>query len=348
MTKARGLRRIGLASAAAVVLAACGGDDGSTSSAGGSAAANDTSAPSDERPLVVTTVAPITSIVGSIAGDRVNVVGIVPEGTNSHTFEPKPSDAEVLSQADLILVNGLVLEEPTRELAEANKPDGTHIVELGAQTITPEQYIFDFSFPEDEGKPNPHLWTNPPMAARYAAIVAEELTALDPDGAATYQANLAAFEAGIAELDAAMQTAFATIPASAKKLVTYHDGYAYFARDYGWRVVGAIQASDFEDPTPQEVASLIEQIEQEQVPAIFGSEVFPSDVLDVIADETGASYVDDLRDDDLPGAPGDVDHSWFGLMRQNFAIMTDALGGDAASLESLELPALADGAEYPQ
>ena len=69
-------------------------------------------------------------------------------------------------------------------------------------------------------------------------------------------------------------------------------------------MIGAIQVSDFEDPTASEVATLIEQVRDEEVPAIFGSEVFPSPVLEQIGKEAGVRYVDVLRDDDLPGAPG--------------------------------------------
>jgi ABC-type Zn uptake system ZnuABC Zn-binding protein ZnuA len=75
--------------------------------------------------LVVTTVAPITNIVSNIAGDRVRVVGIIPEGTDSHTFEPRPSDGETLAKANLVFVNGLSLEQPTMELAESVKPQDT-------------------------------------------------------------------------------------------------------------------------------------------------------------------------------------------------------------------------------
>jgi ABC-type Zn uptake system ZnuABC Zn-binding protein ZnuA len=85
------------------------------------------------------------------------------------------------------------------------------------------------------------------------------------------------------------------------------------------------------------------------VPAIFGSEVFPSPILEQIAQETGAVYVDDLRDDDLPGEPGDTDHSWLGLMKFNFITMTEALGGDASALRDFAVRNVArDNAEYPQ
>ena len=127
----------------------------------------------------------------------------------------------------------------------------------------------------------------------------------DPANAATYQANAAAFTAKVDELDRLMVEATASVPAANRELLTYHDAYAYFAAHYGWTVIGAIQVSDFEDPTPKEVTELITQIKREKVPAIFGSEVFPSPVLAQIAKETGTTYVDKLRDDDLPGAPGD-------------------------------------------
>lgn len=308
-----------------------------------------TAAEASSRLQVATTVAPITSIVASIAGAHADVTGIVPEGVNSHTFEPKPSDAELLSTADVLFVNGLMLEEPTTELAEANMPDNARLVELGTQALPEQDWIFDFSFPEEEGKPNPHLWTDPRFADEYAQTVADTLAEMDPGNAGSYRANYQEFSALIDDLDEAMRADFATIPESNKKLLTYHDAYAYFAENYNWDVVGAIQVSDFGEPRPREVADLIEQIRDEDVPAVFGSEVFPSPVLEQIAAESGAEYVDDLRDDDLPGEPGDPEHSWIGLMRFNFETMTDALGGTADSLGALEVAdATRDTAEYPQ
>ena len=315
------------------LLGACGGgdDDGAT----------------DGRLRIATTVAPITSIVANIAGDRADITGIVPEGTNSHMFEPKPSVAELLSTADVVYINGLVLEEPTKDLAEQNLKGGAEIVELGTLTIAEDEYIYDFSFPEEGGKPNPHLWTDPTLALRYAEIVKDDLSERDADNADYYATNYDAFAALIDELDAAMREAFATIPR--RELLTYHDAYAYFANTYDWDVIGAIQVSDFEDPTASEVADLIEQVRDAGVPAIFGSEVFPSPVLEQIGREAGVTYVDDLRDDDLPGEPGADDHSWVGLMLFDYITMTEALGGDASALEAIEPRNVApDEARYPQ
>ncbi len=332
--------------ALALLAAACGSEPAAF---GADAAPADAAEQAVGRLPNATTVAPIPSIVTNVGGDRADVVGIVPEGTNSHTFEPQPSVAELLATADLVVVNGLQLEEPTVELAEANMSADAQILEVGTESIPESEWIYDVSFPEEEGKPNPHLWTDPRYAVAYAQAVAEKVSELDPTSAEYYMENAEQFAAYVDEFDAAMRTAFATIPDGQRELLTYHDAYAYFAEDYGWDVIGAIQVSSFEDPTPREVADLITQVREEDVPAIFGSEVFPSPVLEQISRETGATYVDDLRDDDLPGAPGDPEHSWAGLMRFDYITMTEALGGDPSALEGFELRRIApDEAVYPQ
>lgn len=323
-----------LAAAALLTLPACG---------------SDTAQGGDGRLRVVTTVAPITSIVAAVAGDRAVVDGLVPEGTNSHTFDPPPSAAKVLSRADIVFVNGLKLEEPTKELAQANMKSGAELVEVGTRVLPAADYLYDFSFPRADGKPNPHLWTDPTYAIKYAAVARDTLTARDPADAAYYRANYAEFETRAKALDAALRADQATIPGGRRELLTYHDAYAYFAKTYGWKVIGAIQPENFEDPTPKEVAALIDQIRRERVPVIFGSEVFPSKVLAEIGRATGARYEDTLRDDDLPGKPGEPEHSWLGLMRYDYVTMVKGLGGTPTRLTALDAaPAVPDRASYPQ
>jgi ABC-type Zn uptake system ZnuABC Zn-binding protein ZnuA len=341
MASLRGLRLLGIAVLVSVVVAACGGAE--TESTARPAGGGD----SGTRLRVVTTVAPITSIVANVAGELADVTGIVPEGTNSHTFEPPPSAAKILSNADVIFVNGLKLEDPIQELAEGKLGKRAEIIELGNRTIRPEEYIYDFSFPKEQGKPNPHLWTSPPLAKQYARVAAEVLERRDPTHAADYRANYERFAAKVDELDTAMAQATRTVPKP--ELLTYHDAYAYFARHYGWKVIGAIQVSSFEDPTPKEVADLIGQVKAVDVPAVFGSEVFPSPVLAQIGREAGVRYVDVLRDDDLPGQPGQPEHSWLGLMRFDFITMVRSLGGEASALEAVTVENTAPGkATYPQ
>jgi ABC-type Zn uptake system ZnuABC Zn-binding protein ZnuA len=313
------------------------------------AASSASSAAQDHRLRIVTTVSPITSITANIAGAAAGVDGIVPEGTNSHTFEPAPSVAKVLSEADLVIVNGLKLDDPTLKLARTNKKPSAKIVEVGTDVLPPREWIYDFSFPKAGGKPNPHLWTDPLYARKYAEVIARAVIAADPKNEAQYRANLGAFVAKVDALDAALRAATATVPPAQRKLLTYHDAYAYVAKDYGWTVIGAIQVDNFNDPSPKQVAALIEQVRRERVPAIFGSEVFPSPVLAQIGREANVRYVDTLRDDDLPGKPGDPQHSWLGLMRFDYTTIVDALGGDASALRSVDVrDVVPDTAVYAQ
>jgi ABC-type Zn uptake system ZnuABC Zn-binding protein ZnuA len=114
-------------------------------------------------------------------------------------------------------------------------------------------------------------------------------------------------------------------------------------------VIGAVQPKNFEDPAPAEVAKLIDQIKAQKVPTIFGSEVFPSRVLAEIGRATGARYEDTLRDDDLPGKPGQPDHSWLGLMRYDYITMIKGLGGTTADLAKVSTDlGVSDKAVYPQ
>ena len=325
-----------LSLSAVVLLSACSGDDDSSS---------------EGKLKVITTVSPITSIVENIGGTAIDLEGVIPEGVNSHTFEPPPSVVGSIEDADLIILNGLKLEEPTLELAESNKKDSAVVLLLGDGTLTPDQYKYDFSFPQDQGKPNPHLWLNPELATSYATLVHDKLVELDGANKDYYDTNFDTFTKRLERLDQQMLVAAQTVPEDNRKLLTYHDSWAYWADRYGFTVIGAIQPSDFSEPSASEVAGLIDQVRDEDVPAIFGSEVFPSDVLKTIAREAGAKYVDDLRDDDLPGKPGSDDHSYLGLMVNNMRVMIPALGGDASPMESVETGLVFEGestAEYPQ
>ncbi|MFC6239197.1 metal ABC transporter substrate-binding protein [Longivirga aurantiaca] len=326
---------LGLGSA--LLLAACGSNASDAESPGGGTGM-----------VIVTTVAPITSIAANIVGDRAQVVGIVPEGTNSHTFDPPPQVAATMEKADIVFVNGLQLEEPTFQLAEENASNAT-IVKIGDTVLPESEYIYDFSFPKEDGKPNPHLWTDPTYAIKYAAVIKDTVAAKDPANADYYTTNYEAFVAKATALSDALKKDQTTVPEGGLELLTYHDAYAYFAKTYGWKVIGAVQPSNFEDPQPKEIARLVDQIKAENVPVIFGSEVFPSKVLEQIAAETGARYEDTLRDDDLPGAPGDAEHSWLGLMRYDYVTMIQGLGGTTDALDALDVSDVApDKADYPQ
>ncbi len=206
---------------------------------------------------------------------------------------------------------------------------------LGDNTITPEEWLFDFSFPESEGDPNPHLWMNVPYALSYAELMRDWFSEADPANASYYSANFDKLDARLDELDTMIRAGVATVPVENRKLLTYHDSWAYWAREYGFDVVGAVQASDFSDPSPREVAELIDQIRAEEVPAVFGSEVFPSPVLEQIARESGAEFVDELRDDEPPGAERSAEHTYLGMLQKDMQVLIGALGGDPTIFDSL-------------
>lgn len=323
----------------ALVLSGCTSESG----------ADSRDSASSDRLQVMSTVAPLTSIVANIGGDRIALTGIVPEGTNSHTFEPPPQVSALMERADVVFVNGLQLEEPTFELAQANAPDDAALIKLGDEVLPEQDYLYDFSFPEEDGKPNPHLWTDPTYAIKYAGVIRDILTERDGDNAEYYRSNHDAFVARASALSDALRADQATIPDGKRLLLTYHDAYAYFAKTYDWTVVGAVQPANFEEPQPREIARIVDQVREQGVPVVFGSEVFPSPVLEQIARETGARYEDSLRDDDLPGEPGDAEHSWLGLMRYDYVTMITGLGGTADRLRALDTADVApDNAEYPQ
>ena len=325
---------------------------GCTTSSVSSQQSDDPSGPGGSTRLkVASTVSPITSLAENIGGDRIDLTGIVPEGTNSHTFEPSPSVAAILVEADLFIANGLFLEEPTIRMAEANLKEGAVHLILGPRTVSDDEWVFDFSFPQEDGNPNPHLWTDPLLALKYAEHIRNELVQLDGENAEYYQGNYQKLAEKISDLDQRIVKAVDTIPEQNRKLLTYHDSFPYFGPRYGFEIIGAIQPSDFTEPSAREVAALIDQVREAEVPAIFGSEVFPSPVMRQIAREGGAEFVDQLRDDDLPGEPGDPEHSYLGLIVEDVRIITSALGGNPQALEGYDPSPVFEGvsgAVYPQ
>jgi len=286
---------------------------------------------------VVTSVAPITDIVKNIGGERINLVGLVPEGVNSHTFEPVPSDAIKIGNADIIVIDGLNLEKSIENIAKniITKNPKIQLVKLADNTVTKDDWIFDFSFPKEKGDPNPHLWLNVEYAMKFANITMDKLIEIDPNNSKYYISNYQRYNELLKELDEGIKKSVNTIPRENRKLLTYHDSWAYFAPRYGMTVIGAIQPSDFGEPSPQDVARLIDQIRIENIPALFASEVFPTNIIDQIAKEANVTIVETLSDDDLPGKEEDTNHSYIGMMLENMRNMILPLGGNIEPIKEI-------------
>ena len=282
---------------------------------------------------IVASISPIINIIKNMGGNKVDLTGLVPEGINSHMFELIPSDVVKVNNADLIIIDGL--ETNIEEVAEEARSKNTRlqILRLGDNMITLEQWVFDFSFPKEVGDPNPHLWLNVAYAIKFANLTRDKLIEMDPQNTQYYSTNTDRYISLLKKLDHGIKQAVQTVPLQNRKLLTYHDSWAYFAPRYNMTVIGAVQPSDFGEPTPQEVARIIEQIRTEKV---FASEVFPTEVIDQIAKEGNINIVETSSDDDLPGNPGDPEHSYVGMMLKNMENMLVPLGGNITSLNNVD------------
>ncbi len=323
-----------------LLLAGC--SSSSNKSGAGESGTDNSFTAKDGKLKVATTVAPLTNIVHNIGGDRIAIHGLIPDGVDSHTFEPKPSDAEVLSRASILIMDGAHLEGSTEKVAQQNMKDKSKIYHLADSTLQASStdcdtcFLYDFSFPRAKGDPNPHLWMNPQYAMKFAQLTAGWLEQNDSKNAAYYQGNLSRYMAQLTQLDNGIAQATQTVPVNQRKLLTYHDSWAYWARRYGWTVIGAVQPSDFKEPSAQETAALINQIKKERVSAVFGSEVFPSKVLVQISKEGGAKFIDKLRDDEPPGPKDSAQHTYTGMLLEDMRIMLPALGGNADALKDIK------------
>ena len=291
----------------------------------------------DNKLNVVTSVAPLTNIVQNIGGGKINLIGLVPEGVNSHTFELIPSDLIKINSADLIIIDGLNLEANIEKIAEnaIAKNSNIQLLKLGENTISKEKWIFDFSFTKENGDPNPHLWLNVEYAIKFANLTRDKLIEIDTSNSKYYTENSKKYTELLKQLDNGIKKSIMTIPPENRKLLTYHDSWAYFAPRYGMTVIGAIQPSDFGEPSPKDVADLIDKVRAEKVPAIFASEVFPTNIIDQIAKEGNITVVETLSDDNLPGKPGENNHSYVGMMIENMKNMILPLGGNIEALKNI-------------
>jgi ABC-type Zn uptake system ZnuABC Zn-binding protein ZnuA len=346
-----------------VLLAACGSPDPDGTDQPGAEDATPTPEMEADEPVLtaIAKLAPLADLVRQVGGERVEVVSFVPEGADSHTFQPRPGDVRRLAQADVFFANGLDLNDAVIRLAEANLPDGVPLVRIAEEIADPDEIVYDHVHGDgdddhghthgddddhghthgdtdepDGAGPNPHLWMSVDFAIRYVAVISDTLADVDPEGADFYRDRAEAYTRELEEVDARIAEAVATIPEENRRLVTYHDSWSYFGPRYGLEIVAAIQPADFSEPSAAEIRRIIDQIRELDIPAVFGSEVFPSGVLEVIADETGAQYIADLSDDDLPGTAGDSEHSYIGLMVRNSRLIVEALGGDPSTLDHVD------------
>jgi ABC-type Zn uptake system ZnuABC Zn-binding protein ZnuA len=156
---------------------------------------------------------------------------------------------------------------------------------------------------ESAATENPHLWLNVRYAEGYVDRISASLTAADPAGAATFAANAVAYRHRLDALDASVRARIATIPPASRKLVTFHDAFPYYAREYGVTIVGVAVEAPGQDPSATYTANLITAMRSAGVKAIFSERQFPTKLIDQLAAQAGAIVVSNLYDDALGDPP---------------------------------------------
>lgn len=295
---------------ALLVLTACGTGDGSSGPGGSSAAAT----PGADTLKIVTTTTVFADIVQNIGGSRVSTTSIIPPGVGPEDYEPKPDDAKKLADATLIVSNGVGLDNFLDDLLAS-----------GSGGDTPRLVLGDgIPILTVDGEENPHFWLDPTIVKEYyLPAIASRLGELDPDGRATYDANMRAFGAELDALDAELKTEIATIPEANRKLVTFHDAFPYFSRHFGFEEVGVIIQNVGQEPTAGELATLVEKVKSAGVRAVFSEAQFNPDLTQTLAQEAGVTkVVTTLYNDSLGPVPAD---SYVGLMRWNVDQIVPAL-----------------------
>jgi ABC-type Zn uptake system ZnuABC Zn-binding protein ZnuA len=252
---------------------------------------------------VVTTTTVFADIVQNVGGSRVNVTSIIPSGVGPEDYEPKPDDARKLANAALVVSNGVGLDDFLgRLITSAGEAPPRLVLGDGIPPLTVD------------GEQNPHFWLDPTLVKQYyLPAIAAKLSELDPDGRAQYEANANAYGAELDALDAELKDRLAEIPEANRKLVTFHDAFPYFARHYGFELIGVIVENVGQEPTASELAALVEKVRAAGVKAVFSEAQFSPELTQTLADEAGiTTVVTTLYNDALGPAPADT---YIGLMR---------------------------------
>lgn len=277
-----------------------------------------TPAPAGKKIMVVTTMSILADMVKNVGGDRIVAQNIIPIGAGPEDYQPTPQDAQTIAAADVVFYNGHGLEEWLDDLFKsAARPGQPQIaVSEGLQAIDVGSTEFKAG--------NPHFWLSAAYGARYVEKIRDGLVLVDPAGKQTYETNAAAYVKQLLDLDGELKQQAQTIPAGRRKLVTNHDAFPYFAREYGFTIVGDILGNPETEPSAGDLAQLVQRIKQEDVKAVFAESQFSPRLTQTIADETGVKVISNLYTDTL-GDAGSGPTSYVELLRYDMKTIVDAL-----------------------
>ena len=284
---------------AAALIAGC-------SSAGAGSSAFGPPSDADAIDVVATTTV-FADLVRQVGGSHVRVSSLVPAGGEVHTFDPTPADIARVADADLVVMNGLGLDDWVADLAADSGSDAP-ILRLGEGI---------------EGAiDNPHLWMDVRNGIRYAVRIGDELARIDAPNATSYGDQTKAYTQRLTELDSWAREQIAAIPAERRKIVSFHDALPWFAAAYDLEIVGTVIDAPGQDPSAGEIAGLIDDIRASGASALFGEAQFNPELARTIAAEAGIAVVTDLFTDSLGDPPADT---YEGMIRSDVEKVVEAL-----------------------
>ncbi|HEX6288086.1 MAG TPA: metal ABC transporter substrate-binding protein [Herpetosiphonaceae bacterium] len=314
------------------LLAACGSPNTSLSGAEGLPARSTgvAAATGSSAVNVIATTSIIADLVKNVGGERVNVHVLLPPGTDPHTYAPTPSDVQAIAEAQIVFENGLGLEAWLEELTR--NAGGSRPIVAATQGITP---LASGDEHADEGKHadedehaegDPHMWFDVQNTMRYVENIRDGLKQVDPASGSAYDANAAAYIEQLRQLDAEIVAQVAGVPAERRKLITNHDTFGYFAKRYGFEVVGNVfeGVSTEQEPSAQQIAQLVRLIEEQRVPAVFTENTVNPRLAEQVASEAGVKVVTTLYTDAL-GPAGSEGDTYIKMMRFDVRQIVEAL-----------------------
>lgn len=300
-------RRLTLLVAALLVLVACGGSTIPTSSA--------------EGPLVVATTSVLGNVVSQLVGDAGRVETLMGPGVDPHEFLPSARQADLLRQADLVVANGLGLEEGMVDVLNAARSDGANVLEV-APNVDP----IPFSVGREKGSPDPHFWFDPTRMARAVDLIATSLAKIDPAG--NWPEAATALEADMQALDTEVAQILTPVAPDRRKLVTNHDALGYFAARYDFQIIATVipAASTLAEPSVADLAKLVDILRREGVTTIFAETSAPDTLAKAVASELGKTVEVRTLYTGALGEAGSGADTYPGMIRTDATTIADALG----------------------
>lgn len=286
-----------------------------TGCAGGMASGSAASA----RPLVVVTTNILGDVVSHLVGDDVEVMTLMRPGADPHSFEISAAEAARMRSADLLVANGLGLEEGLQQHLDAAAAEGVPTFVAG-DVVT----VLPYTSTDAGGADDPHFWTDP---AQMIAVVDALTPVLEEVGGSEVGGHASAYRADLQRLDAEMSTAFAAIPAERRALVTNHHVFGYLADRFGFRVVGAVipGGTTLAAPSTSDLADLVSAIDEAGVTTIFAESSSPDRLVGALADEADRRVaVTELFTESLTDAAGGAP-DYLTMMRVNTERIADGL-----------------------